>query len=397
VSHILAAILQTAGYKTGLYTSPHLRDFRERIKVNGEMPSEKFVVDFTERIKPEIEKFEPSFFEITVAMAFEYFAREKVDVAVIETGLGGRLDSTNIITPDLSLITNIGWDHMNMLGDTLEKIATEKAGIIKKEVPVVIGEVIPETENIFRQAADEKNAPLFIASHKWQAIDWKWENHELIIEVEANHRIDRKKYHLDLPGIYQVKNLLTVLEACSQLQQIGWNINEQQILHGLKYAKKITALHGRWEILHTTPLVVADVAHNEDGIRQLVQQIKLTAHKKLHIIIGMVKDKDIEGILCLLPRHANYYFTKAPIPRAMPEAELQHIAAKQGLKGKRYSNVNTALYGASVNAAKEDMIVVCGSIFLVGEILPQSIKAIWSKESEAGLLAGFLEIIGASG
>lgn len=397
VSHMLAAILQTAGYKTGLYTSPHLRDFRERIKVNGEMVSEDFVVDFTERIKPEIEKIEPSFFEITVAMAFEYFAEQKVDIAIIETGLGGRLDSTNIVTPELSVITNIGWDHMNMLGDSLEKIAGEKAGIIKDGIPVVVGEILPETEHVFRQTAQEKRSPLFIATQERLVTGWEWEKHELLIEVEGRHRIDRKKYHLDLPGIYQAKNILTVLEACEQLQQRGWNISEQSVMTGLKHTKRITGLHGRWEILHHQPLVVADVAHNEDGAKQLVQQIELTNHKNLHVIIGMVKDKDIEGVLKLLPRHAHYYFTKAQIPRAMPEDELQAKAGTHGLNGKIFSNVNIALYGASVNAGKEDMIVVCGSIFLVGELLPQSVNAIWGKNNDGALLAGFLEAIGSIG
>jgi dihydrofolate synthase/folylpolyglutamate synthase len=353
------------------------------------MISEEFVVDFTERIKPEIEKIEPSFFEITVAMAFEYFAQQQIDIAIIETGLGGRLDSTNIITPELSIITNIGWDHMNMLGDTLEKIAAEKAGIIKESIPVVIGEVLPETERVFQQTASEKNSPISVASHKWQPTDWKWENHELVVEVEGEHRVNRKKYHLDLPGIYQAKNLLTVLEACSQLKQKGWNIPEQSLLQGLKHAKKITGLQ--------QPLVVADVAHNEDGIRQLVHQIELTPHKNLHIIMGMVKDKDIEGVLKLLPKHAVYYFTKADIPRAMPEEELQMKAEKYSLKGKTFSNVNMALYSASLHTGKEDMIIVCGSIFLVGEIFPQSIKAIWDKGDGTGLLGGFLEAIGAIG
>jgi len=215
VSHMLAAILQTAGFKTGLYTSPHLKDFRERIKVNGDEISEKFIVAFTEKIKPLIEDIEPSFFEITVAMAFDYFAKQKVDIAVVEVGLGGRFDSTNIITPELSVITNIGWDHMNILGDSLEKIAFEKAGIIKPGIPVVIGEMIPETKSIFEMISAEKNAPLHLAAKERNVAGWKWEKHELIVEVAEQEKTDHKKYHLDLPGIYQSKNLLTVLEACS--------------------------------------------------------------------------------------------------------------------------------------------------------------------------------------
>ena len=368
VSHMLASILQTAGYKTGLYTSPHLKDFRERIKVNGEMVSEEFVIDFTEKIKPLIEEIEPSFFEITVAMAFEYFVQGKVDIAIIETGLGGRLDSTNIITPELSIITNIGWDHMNLLGDSLEKIAFEKAGIIKQGIPVVIGEVIPETQSLFEQTAKEKKSPLSIASQKRQVLDWNWANHELIVEVAVEHHIDQKVYHLDLPGIYQTKNLLTVLEACSQLQQQGWKIDDKIINYGLKHTKRLTGLHGRWEIIHTSPTVVMDVAHNVDGIRQLVQQAELTEHHQLHIVIGMVKDKEIEKILALLPKSAVYYFTKAQIPRALPEDELMKIAEKINLEGDVFPEVNEALEFAVQHAHPDDLIIVCGSVFLVGEV-----------------------------
>ena len=368
VSHMLAAILQTAGYKTGLYTSPHLKDFRERIKVNGEMVSEKFVTDFTEKIKPLIEEITPSFFEITVAMAFEYFAEEKVDVAVIEVGLGGRLDSTNIISPELSIITNIGWDHMNLLGDTLEKIAFEKAGIIKNKTPVVVGEILPETFKIFEQAAKEKQASLYIASQKRKVVDWHWEKHELIVEIAEENHIDHKIWHLDLPGLYQTKNLVTVLEACSQLKQAGWKIDDDIIHKGLKQVKKITGLHGRWEIIHQSPAVVLDVAHNIDGIKQLVQQIELTEHHDLHIITGMVKDKEVEKILELLPKEARYYFTKAQIPRAIPENELTEKAKLVNLKGHSFSNVNDALRSALQHAHPDDLIIVCGSIFLVGEV-----------------------------
>jgi dihydrofolate synthase/folylpolyglutamate synthase len=368
VSHMMAAIFQTAGYKTGLYTSPHLKDFRERIKMNGEMVNEKFVTDFTEKIKPLIEEIEPSFFEITVAMAFDYFAQQKVDIAVIETGLGGRLDSTNIITPELSIITNIGWDHMNILGDSLEKIAAEKAGIIKDNMPVVIGEVLPETEPVFRQHAKEKNAPMVIATQKRQATDWSWNKQELIVEVAEEHHTDHKVYHLDLRGIYQRKNLLTVLEACSQLQQKGWKIDDAIIHRGLQQTKKMTALHGRWETIHADPMIVLDVAHNADGIRQLVQQIEVTAHNQLHIVTGMVKDKEIEKALALLPKKAIYYFTKAQIPRALPEDELMERASKLKLKGDSFPEVNEALQFAVQHAHPDDLIIVCGSVFLVGEV-----------------------------
>jgi len=376
---MLAAILQTAGYKTGLYTSPHLKDFRERIKVNGEMVNEKFVIDFTEKIKPLIEEIEPSFFEITVAMAFEYFSKLQVDVAIIEVGLGGRIDSTNIITPEISVITNIGWDHMNMLGDTLEKIAFEKAGIIKPGVPVVIGELIPETQPVFEQVAREKRSPLSIASQKRHAINWSWEKparlrysggHELVVEVAEEHKTDHKVYHLDLPGIYQTKNLLTVLETCYQLQQQGWNIGEETIHKGLKHAKKITGLHGRWEVIHYSPMVVLDVAHNIDGIQQLMQQVEITEHHQLHIIIGMVKDKEIEKILKLLPKEASYYFTKAQIPRAIPEDELLAKARNASLEGESFSEVNAAIKAALQKAGSGDLIIICGSVFLIGEVDP---------------------------
>lgn len=368
VSHMLAAILQTAGYKTGLYTSPHLSDFRERVKVSGEMMSQDFVTAFTEKMQPLIEKIEPSFFEITVAMAFDYFVVNKVDIAVIETGLGGRLDSTNVITPELSVITNIGWDHMNMLGYSLEKIAFEKAGIIKQGVPVVIGEVLPETRQVFEEAATAKKAPLFIATEKRKATDWHWEKGEMVVEVASEHHTDRLSYHLDLPGIYQAKNLLTVLEACTQLENAGWSIGQKHLQSGLKQVKKLTGLHGRWETIHQSPPVILDVAHNTDGIQQLVLQIELTTHRELHIITGMVKDKEIEKVLQLLPKHASYYFTKAQIPRALPETELAMEAASVGLHGEVFADVNTALKRALQKAHTDDLILICGSVFLVGEV-----------------------------
>jgi len=368
VSHMLAAILQTAGYKTGLYTSPHLKDFRERIKVNGEMVSENFIIDFTERIKPLIEEIEPSFFEITVAMAFEYFAMQQVDIAVIEVGLGGRFDSTNIITPEISIITNIGWDHMNILGDSLEKIAFEKAGIIKQDVPVIIGEYSSETKNVFEKIIAEKKAPIHFATQTMNVADWKWENHELIVEVAEKVKTDHKIFHLDLPGIYQTKNLLTLLESVSVLNQLGFSLKEKDIHYGLQKTKKITGLHGRWEIIHEHPTIVLDVGHNEDGIKQLVQQIELSAYKETHIILGVVKDKEVEKVLKLLPHSAHYYFTQATIPRALPAEQLKQKAEIFNLKGEVFEEVNIALKTAMVKATKEDLIIVCGSVFLVGEV-----------------------------
>lgn len=368
VSHMLAAILQAAGYKTGIYTSPHLKDFRERIKVNGEMIEEGFVIDFTEKIKPQVQEIKPSFFEITVAMAFEYFTQQKVDIAVIEVGLGGRFDSTNILLPELSVITNIGWDHMNLLGDSLDKIAFEKAGIIKDNIPVVVGEVLPGTMEVFERIAAKKNAPLTIASQKRQAVNRYWEKHELIVEVSEQLKTDHKIYHLDLPGIYQVKNLLTVLETCSQLRQAGWRMDENIIQKTLPHIKKITGLHGRWEIIHHAPDVILDVAHNADGIKQVLEQIEVTDFRQLHLIFGMVKDKEIEQIISFLPKEAVYYFTKARIPRAMPENELAMKAKAHGLNGETFAEVNHALRAALTKAHKDDLILICGSVYLIGEV-----------------------------
>lgn len=367
-SHMLAAIFQSAGYKTGLYTSPHLKDFRERIKINGKMISEADVINYTEKLVPLIDEIKPSFFEITVGMAFRYFADQQIDLAIIETGLGGRLDSTNIITPELSVITNIGWDHMNMLGDTLEKIAAEKAGIIKPGIPVVIGHATKEVMNVFVAEAENKKSALSIASEKRHVTDWKWENHDLVADVASRGNEEHKRYHLDLTGVYQLKNLLTVLEACAIMQAKGWRIEESHIREGLGKAKKITGLFGRWEMVSESPLVILDVAHNEDGIRQLVSQVETSDPHHLHLVIGLVKDKDISKVLSLLPADATYYFTEAQIPRALPAAELSDAAAGFGLQGNIYQDVNQALSAAKDAFHEGDMILVCGSVFLVGEI-----------------------------
>jgi len=367
-SHMLAAILQTAGYKTGLYTSPHLKDFRERIKVDGIMCDKAFVVDFVERINPWIETIQPSFFEITVAMAFDYFAQQQVDIAIVEVGLGGRLDSTNIVIPELSVITNIGWDHMYLLGDTLEKIAWEKAGIIKKEIPVVVGEFIAETRPVFDNTATLQNAPIVYAQEKRYVSDWAYEHHQLKLEVA--HRISNEKetYLLDLPGIYQSKNCITVLEAAHQLYLKGWRTDTQTVKKALPQVKKLTGLHGRWELIHQHPAVILDVAHNEDGIRQVVEQLELASYLHLHIIIGMVKDKDIDKVLSLLPKNARYYFSQSHIPRALDAASLQRKASVFGLKGDHFPDVNTALKYVQESAHKDDLILICGSVFLVGEV-----------------------------
>jgi dihydrofolate synthase/folylpolyglutamate synthase len=366
-SHMLAAIFQTAGYKTGLYTSPHLKDFRERIKIDGEMVSEAFVINFTEQIKPVIEEINPSFFEITVAMAFSWFAQQKVDIAVIEVGLGGRLDSTNIITPELSVVTNISYDHMNLLGNSLQEIAGEKAGIIKKGVPVVIGETVPETKPLFIQKSEEVNAPIFFANEMRWVADWRHDKHHLAVTVANNHTDERIEYLLQLTGLYQAKNLLTVLQVV-QLLKKTWKLEEHHIQKGLQHVKQLTGLHGRWDVIHEHPYTVLDVGHNEDGIKQITEQLEHCNFQKLHIVIGMVKDKDLDKVLTLLPKYAHYYFTKANIPRALPESELAQKAAAFELKGHYYPTPNGALRHAVTVANAADMILVCGSVFIVGEI-----------------------------
>jgi dihydrofolate synthase/folylpolyglutamate synthase len=368
VSHMLAAILQEAGYKTGLYTSPHLRDFRERFRINGQMIGKEWIVQFVEDVKPLMLQIKPSFFEITVAMAFRWFAEEKVDIAAVETGLGGRLDSTNVLMSELSVITNIGWDHSNLLGDTLEKIAGEKAGIIKNAVPVVIGESTAETLPVFERFAKEKSAPISLAQRARQLVDWRWESHFLCVELAEEHATDHRHYQLDLPGLYQTRNLLTVLEACEQLRRKGWTIPEEAVHSALRQVKKITGLAGRWELIGHKPDIVLDVAHNEPGMREVLQQVELMNYRQLHIVIGVVHDKDPSRLLELLPTGAQYYFTQAHIPRAMPVQELESKATELGLKGEPFDNVNLALKAARDRAKADDLILVCGSIFLVAEV-----------------------------
>ncbi|WP_276481318.1 bifunctional folylpolyglutamate synthase/dihydrofolate synthase [Paraflavitalea pollutisoli] len=368
-SHMLASILQTAGYKTGLYTSPHLRDFRERFRIDGAMIDKDFIIDFTRRIQPAIDLIEPSFFEITVAMAFEYFAQRGVDIAVIETGLGGRLDSTNVITPELSVITNIGYDHMNLLGNTLEAIAGEKAGIIKPGIPVVVGETSPVTQPIFEEVAATQQSPIYFADQLRYVADWTYEHHALTAQVTRHGRDERIAYRLDLPGFYQTKNLVTVLEAVDQLQQRGFHLPTETVQAALQQVKQKTGLHGRWEVIHQHPAVILDVGHNEDGMRQILSQVELTHYDHLHMVIGMVKDKEIEKVLQQLPKEAHYYFTQAQIPRALPADELSAQAATHGLQGVAYSDVNTALKAALHKAQPRDLIVVCGSVFIVGEVV----------------------------
>ncbi|MFI5194214.1 MAG: bifunctional folylpolyglutamate synthase/dihydrofolate synthase [Chitinophagales bacterium] len=367
-SHMLAAILQRAGYKTGLYTSPHLYDFRERIRVNGQMIPEYFVTAFTGKLMASIQSIQPSFFEITVAMAFDWFVEQEVDIAVIEVGLGGRLDSTNIILPELSVITNISYDHMDLLGNTLQKIAYEKAGIINPGIPVVIGEEQAEVKEVFLRTAELNQSPISFASKKRFVEDWKFNKHLLEIELTDKHSNEKRNYSLDLPGIYQTKNLVTVAEAVSILNQRGFHIPESAMHAGLQNVKKTTGLHGRWDILHDEPLLVLDVGHNEEGMKEIAKQIELTSHENLHLVVGMVRDKAIENILRHLPTQASYYFTRAQIPRALPESELAAKAEIVGLKGKTFPDVRQALQAAVDHARPKDLILVCGSVFLAGEV-----------------------------
>lgn len=313
VSHFLAAILQKAGYKVGLYTSPHLVDFAERIRVNGQMIEQQYVVDFVAQHKDLFSEIEPSFFEATMAMAFQYFADCHVDVAIIEVGLGGRLDSTNIIQPELSVITNISFDHIEFLGDTLEKIAFEKAGIIKPNTPVVIGEMHPETRPVFEKKALQENAPICFAEEKLAALFNKYEDGKMYIQTS-----DNKLFAVGLNGRYQLKNVVTILTAIEQLRVLKYDISDEALKEGFEHVVELTGLQGRWQELQHNPIVVCDTGHNVGGIRYVTEQLKAQNYKTLRIVIGMVNDKDVSAVLALLPVKAQYYFTQANIPRALP-------------------------------------------------------------------------------
>lgn len=347
VSHMLASVLQCAGYKVGLYTSPHLKDFRERIRINGKMISKNYVIQFVQKYRNEFERIKPSFFEWTVGLAFDYFANKKVDIAVIETGLGGRLDSTNVITPLISIITNISYDHQNLLGNSLQKIAFEKAGIIKKNGIVILSEKQKEVEKIFRTKAKKENALLLFAQ------DW----------IK-----NTRQFKCELKGIYQKKNIRSVVLAAVLLSE-RFNISERAIQKGIKKVIQLTGLRGRWEALGQRPLIVADVAHNEAGIKEVFIQVNNTPYKNLHVVFGVSSDKDLSRIFPLLPKNATYYFCKANIPRALDENILSEQASKHGLSGKAFSSVQKALKAAKKNALRNDFILITGSAFVVAEIL----------------------------
>ncbi len=373
VSHMLTSILMEAGYKTGLYTSPHLKDFRERIRINGVMIEKSFVVDFvSEFINRNQDKgLEPSFFELTVMMAFDYFSKNQVDIAIIEVGLGGRLDSTNIIRPEFSVITNISLDHTALLGDTLGKIALEKAGIIKQRLPVIIGETHPQTGMIFNGIAKELSAPLIFADQHFSAgFSLNSPDGMQIFNIRKGGEVVFENLRLDLLGNYQSKNICTVLAAVEQLRGLGWQIPERDLRNGLEKVIENTGLQGRWQVIGANPRIICDTGHNEGGLREVVAQIKQTPYKTLHFVIGMVNDKDIAGVLGLLPRDAIYYFTKASIPRALDENQLMKIAAFFKLQGAAYPSVADALTAARKNAIADDLIFVGGSTFIVAEAIP---------------------------
>jgi len=364
-SHLLAAILQLSGYKTGLYTSPHLLDFRERIKINGKMASEDFVVSFVNEHIDFFNQIHPSFFEVTTAMAFDYFAHEKVDVAVIEVGLGGRLDCTNIISPDLSIITNIGFDHTALLGNTLSAIAAEKAGIIKPEIPVVIGETLPETKNVFLQKAQSEKAPVIFVEEKNPVLSAK-------LTDTGKWMFETKDYPNlvgELGGLVQEKNAATVLCAIKILKEKGYKIIDSAVYEGFAKVVEITGLQGRWQCIGTNPKIILDTGHNVDGIKFAVKQLEREKQNQIHIIIGMVEDKDVDSVLKLLPEDAIYYFTKASIPRAMNEKVLAEKARCVGLKGKVYPVVKQAIDAAKEVADVRDIIFIGGSTFVVADAL----------------------------
>ena len=338
-AHLISSILQEAGFKTGLYTSPHLKDFRERIKINGVKISENDVISFVTTNKKNFEKINMSFFEYTVALAFDHFAKEKVDIAIIETGLGGRLDSTNIITPEISVITNIGYDHMNLLGNSLKQIAIEKAGIIKEKTPVLIGRKQIETETVFEEKASQKNTSVFYAKQN---------------EVKFN-----------VPN-YQKENINTSISA---IKILDWKISNQEINDGIKNVNQNTGLRGRWETLSKNPKIICDTGHNVDGISNIINQLKQIKFNKLHIVFGTVNDKKINDILNLLPKDAKYYFCKAKIDRALNADKLKSIANEYKLIGESFESVEKALLNAKNNAKKEDLIFIGGSTFVVAEVI----------------------------
>jgi folylpolyglutamate synthase/dihydrofolate synthase len=369
VSHSIASVLQKSGFKVGLYTSPHLRDFRERIKINGQVISESAVVDFIGNHKAKFEELKPSFFEMTVALAFEYFASEEIDIAVIEVGLGGRLDSTNIISPLVSVITNISKDHTNLLGNDICDIAKEKAGIIKQGVPVVIGERQEFVEDVFRNIARERESNILFAEDMYEFRNANINIGKQELSYFSTQQLENVLIECDLLGKYQQKNIRTAICALEQLKSQGLNISDENIHSGLSQIVKETGLLGRWQVLQENPKIICDTGHNSAGIREIIEQIGMTDYRKLNIVFGLVDDKNTDEVLNLMPKEANYYFTRASIPRALNEIKLQELASAYDLRGKAYSTVEEALDAAKSDAEKEDMIFVGGSTFVVAEVV----------------------------
>lgn len=365
ISHILSSIFKQSGYKTGLYTSPHLRNFRERVKIDGEMMPEQFMVDFVAEHKLFFEKIQPSFFELTTAMAFQYFAQEQVDIAIIEVGLGGRLDCTNIIKPDLCIISNISFDHTDILGNSIQEIAQEKAGIIKKETPIIIGESDPLSEAVFRRKAESENAPIRFAD-KENIIQ------SALLNKEGQWIFENQTYPNllgQLGGLVQQKNAASVLCAIEELIKIGYKISPYAVCEGFAKVVENTGLQGRWQQIGSKPRIIVDTAHNVGGLKYVVQQLQGYTYANLHIVFGMVNDKDISSVLDLLPKDAIYYFAKADIPRALDHEQLRLQAASFGLIGDSFSSVKAAVFAAKSKASKNDIIFVGGSTFVVADFL----------------------------
>ncbi|MCD4769394.1 MAG: bifunctional folylpolyglutamate synthase/dihydrofolate synthase [Bacteroidales bacterium] len=370
VSHMLASVFKEAGYKTGLYTSPHLRDFRERIKINGKLISKEYVVNFVEQNREVINDLKPSFFEMTAAMAFAFFADENVDIAIVETGMGGRLDSTNIITPELSVITNIGLDHVQFLGTTIKQIAIEKGGIIKPEIPVVIGETCQQTKELFMTLAGKKSAEIRFADEIWSVIQVNPDPGQG--KMRLNLYKDGEARFCDivvgLGGNYQLQNILTAIMSIDILRNV-FKISDDNIISGLRDVVTNTGLEGRWQVISESPLTICDTAHNCDGLKSTLGQIFMLRKRDVHFVIGIVDDKDIDPVLSLFPETGIYYFTRADIPRALNPSDLKDHAARHNLKGNFFSRVEDAYKSASRAAGKDDLIYIGGSTFVVADFL----------------------------
>lgn len=371
-SHFLASVLQDAGLKTGLFTSPHLKDFRERIKIDGRMISKKEVTTFVTQHQTDFASIQPSFFEWTFALAAWYFAKEKVDIAVIETGMGGRLDSTNLVNPLITVITNIGLDHTQFLGSTLENIAGEKAGIIKNRVPVIIGETQNETAPVFDKFCLKLQSEIMYADQQIMLQQFHLKGHRpplLKAEFLSSHTRISYKLASPLSGKYQLKNLATVISTLEKLQEAGLPVRKENIISGIRNVIKNTGLKGRWQTLSHNPLTIADIGHNPDGIREVLEQIAFTPHKRLHFVFGVVNDKDVQTMLSKLPKDAIYYFCKADIPRGLEAEELALKAEEFNLHGTVFNSVNDALKAAQKTADADDLVLVGGSAFVVAEVV----------------------------